>query len=343
MNTIPAALSRVLATLVLSTIVVGSLPRAAGHAALVHRFDQDPAELGWQLFGSPSLFSWDASLESLSVRWDSSQGNSYWYHPLERPVTTANSFQFEVEFLMEQIALDDSWPGTFQIAMGLTRWADAVRPEFQRAVATSPRNLIEWNYFPAWGPFLPTLAAVVVLQDGTWRVNHDNLLELPTGSWCRLQLDFDAPTRVLRAQLFVEGVAYGVAQVVQLRDSDPSFLLDTVAISSYSDAGQEAPYFGRILANGWVRAIRFEVSPPPIAQLQIHPLATGEFLLRFQAQPGWRYQVESTSQLGQWTHVTQEVSMVSNPEILSIQIERDAATADGAFRLFRIVARKANP
>ena len=57
-------------------------------STIVEKFTTDPALDGWQIFGDTNLFHWDSTNQNLDVTWDSSQTNSYFYHPLGMTLTT---------------------------------------------------------------------------------------------------------------------------------------------------------------------------------------------------------------------------------------------------------------
>src|SRR5579884_1475941 len=57
-------------------------------------FSVNPLTNGWQIFGNTNLFRWNAANHDMDVTWDSSQSNSYFYHPLGITLTTNSSFTF---------------------------------------------------------------------------------------------------------------------------------------------------------------------------------------------------------------------------------------------------------
>ena len=59
---------------------------------LTENFSHDPALDGWQVFGDTNLFHWDSVNHNLQVTWDSSQSNSYFYHPLGTILGTNDDF-----------------------------------------------------------------------------------------------------------------------------------------------------------------------------------------------------------------------------------------------------------
>ena len=120
---------------------------SAAQAMLVQeKFATDPALDGWQIFGDTNLFQWDSTNQILDVTWDSTQPNSYFYHPLGVTLTTNDSFcvQFDLQ-------LNDAVIAQFgnQVAIGLFHFSDATSPDFNRANSPLP-NLFEFDYFPAF-------------------------------------------------------------------------------------------------------------------------------------------------------------------------------------------------
>src|SRR5674476_1393784 len=61
-------------------------------ATITENFSTNPLQHGWQIFGDTNLFQWDSANQNLAVTWDSSQTNSYFYHPLGATFTKADSF-----------------------------------------------------------------------------------------------------------------------------------------------------------------------------------------------------------------------------------------------------------
>ena len=83
---------------------------------------------------------------NLAVTWDSSQSNSYFYHPLETTLGKADAFTVDFDIQLNSL----HWTNTFQLAVGLLNISDAVDPGFSRALGYSP-NIFEFNYFPDSG------------------------------------------------------------------------------------------------------------------------------------------------------------------------------------------------
>ena len=105
-----------------------------------------PALDGWQVFGNTNLFQWNSTNRMLDVTWDSSQTNSYFYHPLGVTLTTNDSFcvLFDLQLNDAVVTQDGN-----QVAVGLFHFSDATSPDFNRANSPLP-NLFEFDYFPAF-------------------------------------------------------------------------------------------------------------------------------------------------------------------------------------------------
>ena len=74
-------------------------PRAA--ATITENFSANPLQNGWQIFGDTNLFQWDSTNQNLAVTWDSSQTNSYFYHPLGTILTRNDDFSLAFDLAIE--------------------------------------------------------------------------------------------------------------------------------------------------------------------------------------------------------------------------------------------------
>jgi hypothetical protein len=134
-------------TLLVPLALAGLFVLSAAHATLVlEKFTTNPTLDGWQIFGDTNLFQWDSTNHDLAVTWDSSQTNSYFYHPLGATFTKADNFCV----LFNLNLTDAEATGYFELAVGLCNFADATGTNFSRANGISP-NLFEFDYFPDGG------------------------------------------------------------------------------------------------------------------------------------------------------------------------------------------------
>src|SRR6185312_14533492 len=85
-------------------------------------FASDPSLNGWSVFGDTNLFQWDSTNHTLAVTWDSSQTNSYFYHPLNTTLGMNDDFSLEFD-----LTLQDASAQSFgsELAVGFLRFANA--------------------------------------------------------------------------------------------------------------------------------------------------------------------------------------------------------------------------
>src|SRR5215472_1451968 len=74
-----------------------SVARPSLAGGFVEDFSVPPAQKGWSVFGNAGLFNWNATNQNLEVTWDSSQPNSYFYHPLGTILTKEDDFSFSFD------------------------------------------------------------------------------------------------------------------------------------------------------------------------------------------------------------------------------------------------------
>ena len=265
---------------------------SAAQATLVQeKFATDPALDGWRIFGSPNLFQWDSTNQVLNVTWDSSQRNSYFYHPLGLTLTTNDSFcvQFDLQ-------LSDATAAGYgnEVAIGLLHFSDATNPDFSRANSPLP-NLFEFDYFPADGNGDPA-SIDATLKDsqpgyaGLYWV-YDNL-PLNPGVTCQVVLIHRA------GECGITGVVYTNGQVVtslpKVADNGTvgDFQLDTLSVSCFTDDG----YGDSLLAHGMVGNIAF-ATPLPVGMVQTP--AAGQ--VQFTSDTNWLYTLEQSADFQTWT------------------------------------------
>jgi hypothetical protein len=95
------------------------------------------------------------------------------------------------------------------------------------------------------------------------------------------------------------------------------FHVDAFAISSYSAAGQNPLYAGSVLAQGWIDNVTITLPEP--ATLQLRARDGGVAL---DALAGWRYSLEASSNLTDWSQVAE--ALASNSGELELWDPRDA-------------------
>ena len=279
----------------LSVLALASLlATRCGAATISEKFSSDPLEHGWQVFGNTNLFQWDSTNRNLAVTWDSSQPNSYFYHPLGATFTKTDSFcvQFDLQ-------LSDATAFGYgnELAIGLLHFSDATNTAFSRALGSSP-NLFEFDYFPAvdyQGQSYPasidaTLKDAQPRYAGLYFV-YDNL-KLNSGVTCRVVLIHRAGEAVITGVVYTNGQVFTLLPVVADYGPVGDFQLDTLSISSYADDG----YGNSILAHGTVANLAF-ASPLPVSA--VNACAAGQ--VQFTSDTKWLYTLEQSADLKTWT------------------------------------------
>jgi hypothetical protein len=264
---------------------------SAAHATLIReQFVTDPARDGWQSFGQTNLFQWNAAGHALNVTWDSTQPNSYYYHPLGQTLTTNDSFCVQFDLTLTNATASGYG---FELAIGLLHFADATNATFSRANSPLP-NLFEFDYFPA-DIFDDPASVDATLKDSQlgyagFYFAYDNLT-----------LDPDVTYRVVlihrAGATATEGRIYNNGQVLTTfpkfyGNGPTNFQLDTLSISSYADDG----YGDSILAQGTVANLAF-ATPLPVDKITTP--AAGN--IQFASDTNWLYTLQQSGDFKTWT------------------------------------------
>jgi len=290
-------------------------------AAFTENFSTNPATTGWQIYGDPSLFAWDSANQNLRVTWDSSKTNSYFHRPLGTIVARDDDFSLRFDVQLEDYAIGTT-PGklsTFEIAIGFLNLDEAIQTNFFRGAginsANGPKSIVEFNFFPAFDSFLPTIDQVIVSTNNTWLYNDSNLLDMAPAETFQVNLDYVAATRTLTTVISNNAVQYGQTQTI-LVPTNFDFRVTTLSISSYSDGGQPPLFAGSILAHGTVDNFVVTVPEPPVQNL------TGAFVganwqTQFTSRTNWFYTLERTTNCTTWNAATTATPGVGGPLTLT--------------------------
>lgn len=312
---------------------------AISRAPAIHEdFMTDPTSRGWAAHGEASLFAWRGLAGELEVTWDSAQANSYYYRRLGTLLGMEDDFAlgFALELDSMTVGPNPAKPYTFQLAVGLVQWQAATDPDFQRgtgvSVAHGPRNVMEFAYFPDSG-FGATIAPALISGENQFATSFNFPLELTLGDRFDVSLRYRAGDRTLRTEIFRNNGPFAAIQDVVLPDGFSGFRLDTVAISSYSDQGQDPAFGGSILARGRIKSLRVFLPDPPVAQLELR-LRESDREAQFIGQPGWMYDLERTVDFQVWDSVATQTSDAHG----TITLTDEAAPDGGAF--YRVRAEK---
>jgi hypothetical protein len=295
-------------------------------------FSADPAADGWQMLGDTNLFQWDSVNQNLAVTWDSSQTNSYFYRPLGTILTRDDSFHLSFDLMFQDYA-SGTTPGKpydFEAAVGFLNLANATQTNFSRGAGVNSLyptcNLIEFDFFPAFSIYQPTIAqTIVATNNSSWLYNHKNLLDMTPGQWFHVEMDYSGTNRTLTTTVTNNGAQYGVTQTIVV-PTNFDFRCAAVSISSYSD--QNAT--GSILAHGTIDNFSFTVPSPPVQNL------TGSFSnqvwqTQFIGHTNWLYTLERTTNFISWNGV----SILTNVVGTNLLLEDSNAPADNGYYRIR--------
>ncbi len=271
-------------------------------ATFNENFATHPLTRGWQMFGNTNLFAWDSTNQTLRVTWDSSQTNSYLHRPLGTLLTRADDFSlsFDLTFTDYASGVTANKPYAFPAALGLLNLDNATNVNFSRGVGINatygPKNLVEFDFFPAFDIFQPTIAqTLVATNNSSWLYNHDNLLDLTPGETFHVTMNYTAANRTLATTVTNNGVQYGTTQVIVV-STNFDFRCATFSISSYSDIRDNAS----LLAHGTVDNL-VVVTPPPPVQNFSGGFAGAAWLAQFTSRTNWLYTLDRTTNLLTWT------------------------------------------
>jgi hypothetical protein len=283
--------------LLLSTILLAAVTGNA--TTIAEKFTTNPALDGWQIFGDTNLFQWNSTNQNLDVTWDSSQTNSYFYHPLGAVCSKTNDFLITFDLNLKDIAIgtDAGLPYTFQIAFGLINTRTATNGNYFRGYGYFP-NIVEFDYFPNdindYGATISTL--IISAQTNYSNGGFTDPLELETNTLYHVLMVYTAANKTLHTTMAADGAPFGPIEDSYLGDSFDDFQEDAVSINSYSDAGQDPDYGGSILAHGTVDNFAF-ASPLPVGAIQA--IAAGQ--VQFASDTNWLYTLEQTADFQTWS------------------------------------------
>ena len=286
-------------------------------------FLTDPAAKGWQVFGNTTLFHWDSTNKNLRVTWDSSQTNSYFFRPLGTILTRDDDFSLSFDLTFEDYA-SGTTPGkpfASPAAIGFLNLDQATHTNFSRGAGINPtygpRNLVEFNFFPAFDVFLPTIGQVIVSTNNQWLYNDDNLMDMTPGETFHIHMDYVAASRTLTTVVSNNGAPYGVTQTITV-PTDVDFRVAALSISSYSDVRD----IGSVLAHGTVDNLVVIAPPPPIESLSA-TFVNGQWQTQFTSRTNWLYTLERSTNFTAWE--TAETDTPGNGGTLTLTDTNSAA------------------
>ncbi len=279
-------------------------------------FTNNPSLDGWQVFGDTNLFQWNSTNQNLAVTWDSSQPNSYFYHPLGTVITRNDDFTVAFDLQLNDI-ISGNEPGKIspmELGFGFLKYTDATDPGFVRANAV---NLAELDYFPLgyyvynnktnsiYPTFVPTFISTA--YDYAPDLFSPWIVTFPKGELVHVSLIYTAGNQTLTATFQTNGVDCLEIPPVMLTDYFPTnsdFATDMFSISSYGSAGD---LYDSVLAHGTIANLAVTVPPPPVHNLS-GSFTNGLWQVQFISRTTWLYTLQSTADFQTWTNVSGSAS-----------------------------------
>jgi hypothetical protein len=284
--------------------VAASRTQIAGFAAvagtvLTEDFSNNPAANGWQIFGDTNLFIWDATQQELQVTWDSTQPNSYFYHPLGTLMSSNDAFSVSFDLLLNDANTNGDGTNAMELAVGFLNLAEAESANFFRGSSGGSPDLAEFDFFPAAAGYPVSEDATLIDTNGNYFFTFD---EAPWifGAYYHVIINHAAGTNVLTAQILVNGQLYSSLPVAIGMAGD--FRLNAISVNSFSDADSAGIGYGpsSITAHGIVKNLLITAPPPPVAYLS-GSLTNNTWQVQFWSRTNWNYTLEKSSDLRMWS------------------------------------------
>jgi len=287
-----------------------------GAATFTEDFTADPLQDGWRVFGNTNQFQWDSTNQVLAVTWDSTQPNSYFYHPLGVTVTRNDDFSIAFDLRLNDIAsgVELGKTGPMELGFGLLNFASATSAGFRRGAYGSAPDVAEFDYYPDghytdpyyYAPATSTPSFISGVDSYDYcpadLTPYDN--ELPTNEWIHVTFTYTATNQTAVLILTTNSVPVGNLPPLVLdadngfADSD-DFRADTFSISSYSSVGDD---YDSILAHASVANITVTIPPP--AQNLSGASSNGVWQVRFTDHLNWLYTLQRTTDFQSWINVS---------------------------------------
>ena len=256
-----------------------------------------------------------------TVTWDSSQTNSYFYHPLGVTLTKTNDFTFAFDLQLHDIAIgvQPNYPQTFQVAIGLLNYAEATNNNFFIGTGYNAPDIAEFDYFPAFEIYYDSISTPIISSENNFaNVGFTVPFQMFPGVQYQAVMAYTADSQTLHTTLTSNGIPVGPIEDTILGTNFDDFAVDTFSINSYTEEGQDTNdyggviYAGSILAHGTVNDLFFENLVPV---KQITAISAGN--VQFTGTTNWIYTLERSTDFQTWTTVSSPTAGVSGIMTLS--------------------------
>lgn len=291
-------------------------------------FAADPFARGWQATGNTNLFRWDAEHGRVEVTWDTANPHSFFALPLGRTLTTADDFLVDLTLHLTDVAggVRESRPGAMPLSLGFLNLSGALSANYQRGAGRA-KDTLEFTWFPAgeipgFGIVDPTVSPITWDSAGKVAAAFTFPVAPMAGSTYRVRLEYRAVNRTVTPSLLLDDQVWPL-DPLKLPATFGSFALDAFAVMVWNEATSLSD---SLLAHGWVDDIRLELPPAPIGRVTL----IGEGEVRCATLKGWRYTLEASGDLRNWSDVAFESG---TGELLSLFDQRDAVFREQFYRV----------
>jgi hypothetical protein len=281
---------------VLTSMFVLSVVQAT---TITENFSTNPSLDGWKIFGDTNLFQWDSTNHDLTVTWDSSQTNSYFYHSLGTILTRDDDFS--LAFDLELNNAEASGYG-FELAIGFLNLAEATSTNFNRSTGANSPDLVEFTYFPDTDYFSATVWPILVDTNSlfNYNTNTDYAIYAPTlGDWYHVVMTYTSSNQTMVTTMTNFEQTSGITVVDPLATNFTDFRVDTISINSYQDDGLGDSIFAQGSVDNFVVTL-----PPPSIQNFTGGFSNGIWQVQFISQSNWLYTLQRTANFQSWTNVS---------------------------------------
>lgn len=279
---------------------------SANAATFAENFSTNPAANDWTIFGDASLFQWNSTNQNLRVTWDSSKPNSYFHRALGTILAKDDDFSVAFDLRLSDIAIgvDPTKPFAMQLAVGFLNFGQATNVDFIRGSGFQSPNLVEFDYFADSG-FGNSISTPMISSNNLYAGGGFTVgLELTPDDLFHIEMNYSASNQTLKTTMTKNGAAFGPIEDSIAGESFSDFRVDTIAVESYSDAGQDPNFGGSILAHGVLDNFVVNVPNPPVQSLTGNIMGDS-WQAQFVSRTNWAYVLERTIDFQTWSNVSE--------------------------------------
>jgi hypothetical protein len=280
-------------------LFLAQIAATAQTISINENFASNPAAQGWQSYGDTNLFQWDSTNHNLAVTWDSSQPNSYYYHPVGTFLTESDGFTLAFDLTLRDAMITNN---TFELAVGLLNFSDATAPGFLRGTGYTATNVVEFDYFmdPMFGN---SVAATELDSSGNIADLYDLFADtsFQTNTTYHISISHARGDQLISSEITAGGEVFTSFPDIYVQPGFDDFRVDTLSITSYSDT--DAYGDARILAHGTISNLVFTTTAQPVGAIKagfVGPVWQAQFVSR----TNWVYTLERSSNLQSWTNAS---------------------------------------